>query len=302
MSQIQINQVHPYSLRQARIAAYRLSQKIDKIVWGGDWLIPSELSVKQSSSWEGDGKAKTAYTFRFEGGKVIRVNMNGWHTDSFGFQWEPESALVRYQKDDSWDAPKLTLIVENLREELPETEEAKIAKVATESATAAETLEAFEALLQEATDVQIRKIRYAADYFSHVEPVWFEEYGLDHGSPWGELVVEVGNEFFGKFAEEIAKRDEKIVTFYLRSKAFSQQAKDGIVFEYGLRRELQKITSFHLAADPIFVPAHIYEQAVTLGDEDGSQEIGSAKVIELEPEEGYIRKMQVVLPEGYSIR
>ena len=93
------NQVHVYEHRQARWHAYRLATMVERSAWGITAEIPFELSVKESNRKDiegGDHDAETTFTFRFEGGTVVRIEMRGTDDRNYGFQWSPMSAEVRY--------------------------------------------------------------------------------------------------------------------------------------------------------------------------------------------------------------
>jgi hypothetical protein len=103
------SQIHVYELRIARMAAWRLARMIARDIWGfQDVDLPyQELSVKESNrrDWTENlprigetACASTQFTFRFEGGIVVRIFMSGIDDWNYGFQWRPEKAEIRTYK------------------------------------------------------------------------------------------------------------------------------------------------------------------------------------------------------------
>lgn len=100
-------QYHVYELREARSIAGRISVMVSRDVWypelpfKGDFFPLHELSVKESCRDERqEGKAETVFTFRYEGGTVVRIRMGGVYDPNFGFMnWFLRGVCVRYYKN-----------------------------------------------------------------------------------------------------------------------------------------------------------------------------------------------------------
>jgi hypothetical protein len=101
------SQVSVFELREARRYAGRLSFMVARDIWSqgcGDTVddpfpLP-ELSVKESNrkDREDGEEADTMFTFRFEGGTVVKVEMHGSNDWNYGFQWWVTAATVRFYK------------------------------------------------------------------------------------------------------------------------------------------------------------------------------------------------------------
>jgi len=90
-----------YELRLARFYALRIAQMVEGSVWGLNDPLPAELSVKESNRLEENesAPAATIFTFRFQGGTVVRVTLTGRNDWNYGFQWWIESATVRFYQE-----------------------------------------------------------------------------------------------------------------------------------------------------------------------------------------------------------
>lgn len=99
-NEFRVDQNHKYELRVARHMALRLAQKASLLFHGIlQPILPMELSVRESNmvEWEDDDGAdcaSTTMTFRFEGGMVIRIQLDGHWDSSYGFQWSVRSAFI----------------------------------------------------------------------------------------------------------------------------------------------------------------------------------------------------------------
>lgn len=100
-----VSQSFPYELRIARDTANAVAAQA-LVVYQGYIKPPflGELSVKESCAveWEnedGDIEARTTFTFRYEGGTSVRIQMKGHDDCSYGFQWQVEAAFLTLYMD-----------------------------------------------------------------------------------------------------------------------------------------------------------------------------------------------------------